>query len=110
MNDKVDRADWGYVGLDPDLGFDARHNQRVVDEVIRETGITQKRKKREFERESKERTSAIASYVKSLVRDKSNTTPEQYFGKRHLAYLRGQEIIRRLKDAKAKQESEKANL
>ena len=102
MQGKVNRADWGYVGIDPDPGFDAKHNQKVIDEVIRENDLLRKRKEREFKDKSQERTSAVASYIKSVTKDKSNMTPADYFGRKQLAYLRGKEILEKLKNAAAK--------
>lgn len=105
--DKIDKADWGYVPLDPEPGFDAEHNRRVIDDVMRKNRLNLKRKKREQDRGVGERSHAVASYVKSIVKDKSNTSPEDYFGKRYLAKLRGKEIIEIMKNAKKKQESQK---
>ena len=100
MNDKVNRADWSYVPVDPEPNFDPEHNRRVIDQVIQSNEANRKRKKREFDAKMGERTSAVAGYVKHLADTKGNTTVEQYFGSKYLAHLRGEQIIRKLKDAK----------
>lgn len=103
---KLDQPDWGYAPLDPDPDFDAKHNQRVIDEVMRKNELLFKKKKRAQTQGIKERSSAIASYVLSIEKDKSNTSPESYFGKKHLGYLRGREIIDIMKNAKKNQQSQ----
>lgn len=105
---KLDQADWGYAPLDPDPDFDAQHNQKVIDGIVRANEKNAQRKKKEQLDEIKERSNAVASYVKSVAKDKSNTTPEGYFGKKYLAYLRGREIIDIMKNAKKQQEAQAA--
>ena len=102
---KIDQADWGNVPIDPEDGFDANHNRRVIDEVIRKNERNRRRKQKEQDKGVGERSHAVASYVKSVEKDKSNTTPEDYFGKKHLAKLRGKQIIKDLKNAKEEQQS-----
>ena len=104
---KVPKVDWGYVPVDPDSNFSASENQRVIDEVIKENELNRKRKEKEFKDKSGERISAVASYVKQLAKTGENTSVEGYFGKRYLAYLRGEEIINRLRYAKENQATEK---
>lgn len=98
---KVDKTDWKYVNVDPDPDFDEDHNRQVIDNVIKQN----ERQRRILERERKEklgeRTSAMASYIKNT---KDNTTPEQYFGKRYIAKLRGEEIVNKLKYASQQKE------
>lgn len=93
---KVAKADWKFVKVDPDPNFSASHNRNVVDEVIRETEALNRKKKREFREGMGERSSAAAQYLKSV--DQGNSAqPEKYFGKKYLAYLRGVEILEKLK-------------
>lgn len=94
---KIDKLDYKYVGVEPDEGFDPKHNEKVIEEVIKKNEVFFARKERNRKESVKERASAIASYVKNT---KDNTTPEEYFGKKTLAYLRGQQIVDRLRNAK----------
>lgn len=105
---KLDKADWGYAQLDPDPDFDAERNQRVIDNVIRKNELNFKRKERERKKALRERTSAIASYVKHTSKD-VKISPQDYFGRQYLTELRGKQIIDVLKNAKAKQTAEKTN-
>lgn len=93
---KISKSDWKFVGVEPDPDFDPEHNKRVMEEVLRKNAVLFARKERERKLRTQERASAIASYVKNT---KDNTTPEEYFGKKHLTYLRGQQIVEKLKNA-----------
>lgn len=104
---RVAREDWGFVPLNPDPDFDPKHNQQVIDNVIRKNKALFKRKHREFMDKMGERNQAVASYIHRLANTRENTNVEQYFGKHYLAYLRGEEIINRLRHAKENQASEK---
>ena len=83
--------------VDPDPNFSAEHNRNVVNEVIKETEALTRKKKREFQEGMGERSMAVAQYLKSVDQGGKNGQPEKYFGKRHLAYLRGVEILEKLK-------------
>lgn len=95
----INKTDWKYVGVEPDPGFDPKHNEKTIAEVIKKNEVLFARKERKRKESIKERASAIASYVKNT---KDNTTPEEYFGKKTLAYLRGQQIVERMKNATQK--------
>jgi hypothetical protein len=99
---KVNKTDWKYVGVEADEDFSPEHNKRVIAEVTRNNLKLMARRERERKDRTKERTNAIASYVKNT---KDNSTPEDYFGKRYLTYLRGQQIVEKLKNATQKKQS-----
>ena len=101
---KLDKADWGYAPLDPDPDFDPVKNQKVIDDVIRKNEQNFKRKEKERKKALSERTSAIASFVKHAQNKDSKITPDDYFGRKYLAELRGKQIIDILKNAKKNQE------
>lgn len=93
---KISKSDWKFVGVNADPDFSPEHNKRVMDEVLRKNAVLFARKERERKLKAQERSSAIASYVKNTH---DNSTPEEYFGRKHLTYLRGQQIVERLKNA-----------
>lgn len=107
--DKVDKADWGHVPVDPDPGFSAEHNQKVIDDTIRKADAMRKRKQKEFDEQARERTSALAQYLKDLDSGKTSSNAEKYFGRHHLAKLRGREILKEL-HAKKQEKSPKTSV
>ena len=76
---------------------------------IKKNELNSKRKRQEFKEKSEERISAIASYTHKLANTRENTSVEKYFGKKYLTYLRGEQIINKLRNAKENQKSQKAN-
>jgi hypothetical protein len=104
---KVHKADYKFVPVKPDENFSEEHNKKVIEDVIKKNELQFKRNERERKERLRERAHAIASYTKNV---KDNKTPEQYFGKKHLAYLRGQEIINKLKNAEKKEQIKTAQL
>ena len=93
---QISQDDWHLVPVDPDPDFDPAHNQRVVDETIRAGELMRTRKQYEFEQQVKERSSAIAKYLKTVGDGKTSSTISQYFGKQELARFRGKEIMDKL--------------
>ena len=97
---KIAPSDYRLVPKDADSNFDAKRNQQVVEEVIEETEKIWEAKRKASHQKLEERTDAVATYLHSLEQGKGNSNMEKYFGRKHLAYLRGQQIIRELKHAK----------
>jgi len=89
---KINQIDWGKVPVDPDPNFSAERNQRIIKETIEENERLRKRRQREFGSKVKEKSNAIARYMKDLVNSKTSSNVEKYFGKKELARLRGEEI------------------
>jgi hypothetical protein len=104
MNDKIDKSDWKYVPVDADPDFSAEHNQRVIDRTIRKSETHRRKNQKEFDEKTRERASALAQYLKDLDTGKTSSTAKEYFGKKYLAQLRGEEVINKLKKAYAKKE------
>lgn len=94
---KVDPIDWGLTPIEPDPNFSPEHNRQVIDGVIRNSALMAKRKERESQEGTKERVSAITTYLKSLAYGKTQSDVVKYFGKQEIARLRGTEILNRLK-------------
>jgi hypothetical protein len=80
----------------PESTFSPKRNKSVVDEVIKETELIRKRRSKTFEDKIRERSDAVATYLKAVERGKVANV-DSYFGKKNLAYLRGQKIIETLK-------------
>ena len=106
MDEKIDKADWKYVPVDPEDGFDAEHNRRVIRKTIRKHEKTKRVKDRQYTELVAERTSALAQYLKSLQTGKTTSSAEKYFGQKELTYLRGQEIMDELYERQKKKERE----
>lgn len=93
---KVHKKDYKYVPKDVASGFDAERNKRIIDEVIEETDRVRARKKREFTEQLKERTDAVATYLHSIEQGGSTSNILRYFGRKHLSYLRGKQILEKI--------------
>lgn len=94
---KISPIDYKFVPKDADANFDAKRNLQIVEEVIAETEKIWEAKKKAAFNKMEERTDAVATYLHSLEQGKGNSSVEKYFGRKHLAYLRGQQIINELK-------------
>ena len=97
--DGISRTDWKYMEQNPygDADFDPEHNKRVIDEVNAWNDKHERDIDREFKERTSERTSAVAEYLHNVTQGGGVTDVGTYFGKRYLAYLRGEEIVRKLK-------------
>jgi hypothetical protein len=95
--DKVNPADYHMVPVDADPDFDPKHNQEVIDYTIKKSEELQRKKQREFGDKVKERTEAMSTYFESLKMGNTTSDYKKYFGKDYLAYLKGYELIDKLK-------------
>ena len=96
-SERVHPMDYGYVPVDPDPDFSVEHNERVIRNTIKSTKANMRRKGREHDDDYRERSEAVAHYVKSQQQGRVKHNIGKYFGK-HLAYLRGEEVIARIQD------------
>ena len=96
--DTVHFKDWKFVGVDPDPDFNADHNNEVIERTIREAEAQRRAQKRKFQEGLSERTSALASYLKSVEQGGSESDVSKYFGKKYKGYLAGKTAIERIKD------------
>ena len=78
----------------PDPGFSPDRNNAIVEGTIKKYEATVRRKQKEYANKVGERADAVATYLKSFS---VGTPVEKYFGKRTLAYLRGQKILQKIK-------------
>ena len=95
--DLIQPQDLKYVQVDQDPEFDPEHNKAVIEKTIKDNEKLVKARNREFDEKSKERTNAVAIYLRSLNQGGKATNHEKFFGKKYLAYLRGKEIMEKLK-------------
>ena len=98
-NNKIEKVDLKYANVDPDPDFSEEHNRQVIQRTIDWTDAMEARKEREYQDQLGERTSAAAKYMTDVNRGGVNTDIEKYFGKQYLTYLRGQQIMDRIKKA-----------
>ena len=80
-----------------DKDFDPEHNKRVIKETIKKTDEMIRRKGREHDDAYRERAHAGAKYLKAVSEGTKTTDINKYFGNRYLAYLRGMEVMNKLK-------------
>lgn len=115
----IDPRDLKFVPIEPDPDFDPEHNRRVIEKTLKHAERMHERKKKEYiENGAGERLQAAAQFIKAGQQGGKSTNIETYFGKKHLAYLRGMQVIdylkqnqdkiTMLKHAKKKQEIPKA--
>lgn len=95
---KVHKRDYKFVPKDPVDGFDPQRNKRIIDEVIEETEKAWKVKKRAYSQQLEERTDAVTMYLKNIEQGNGNTDITKYFGRKHLLYLRGQDILQKIQE------------
>lgn len=100
---EIDPKDRRFWPKEPEPGFDPKHNEKVIKKTIEKNEKLRKRKKQEYRDILRERTDAVAHFLKRKAWGYGKPI-EKYLGKRELAALRGEDIITRIKNAKAKQE------
>jgi hypothetical protein len=99
MVDKIDKVDMQYVPVDPEIGFSPEHNRDVIKRTIEWTEKMAAKKDKEYQDSLRERTSAFAQYANDFEKGRTDTKIEKYFGKEYLTYLRGQQILDKIKKA-----------
>jgi hypothetical protein len=97
--DYISPEDWKFMEQNPygDDDFSEEHNKRVIKEVNDHNDKMDRKRKRDYKVKTQERTDAVARYLKNISQGKSVSSVDKYFGKRHLAYLRGVEVANQLK-------------
>ena len=98
--EKIDPKDFKFMEQNPygDPGFSEEYNKRIIAEVDTWNDMLEKRKDQEFKEKTQERTGAVAQYLQNITQGSGVTEIERYFGRRYLAYLRGQQIVRKLQE------------
>lgn len=97
---KISPEDHKFVSVDPDPDFDPDHNRKVIADTIKHSEKLWREKQRRFAEGVRERVEAVSTYVESLKMGGASSDVQSFFGKQHLAHLRGYDLIERLKKAK----------
>ena len=95
--EKVDYKDLKFMKAQPDPNFDPEKTKRDIAWVFREHAKMVKRKEIQYGEHIAEASAATAQYLKSADMGGRSTDIKKYFGKKHLAYLRGEEIMQKMK-------------
>ena len=97
--DRIAREDWKFMEQAHygDSNFSEEHNKQVIAEVEDENDRMDRKRARDYHEKTRERANAVVQYLKNLTQGKGITGIDRYFGKRYLAYLRGEEIVNQLK-------------
>jgi hypothetical protein len=90
----LDKRDYKYILDKPDSGFSPERNKMIIENSIKKMDAMILKKRQEWREGTAERVDAMLTYVQSLRA--SNKPLEQYFGKRMIAHLRGEEVMDRL--------------
>jgi hypothetical protein len=81
-----------------DVGFSPERNKAIIEKTIREYEKMLADRKKQYKEKIEERVEATMAYANFLDKGGNADAPaEKYFGKRTLANLRGQRIIKELK-------------
>ena len=70
----------------------------VIENVIRETEENERKKRAEFGEQVDERVNAMTEYLKSVDRGGSTSNIEKFFGKKQLAYLKGEHVANTMRE------------
>lgn len=81
----------------PDPGFNPDEARATIERTIRKNEERRRLKDKDFVDKLRERTDAVAWYLKSRAADSGNPI-ESYLGRSNLARLRGQRILQTLKN------------
>lgn len=91
--DDVQKEDYQRFYKKDATGFSAERNKAIVEQTIKEYEAMRAKKAVVFDEHYAERSDAVVTYLKQIDRGNgSNGNLEKYFGRKWLAYLRGQEI------------------
>ena len=82
-------TDFQLVLANPEPGFSAEHNHRVIEDSIKETDLIQKRKRKDYDEQVGERVDAVARFIQRVKMGVGSSDVKSYFGKKMLEYLQG---------------------
>src|SRR3990167_4389753 len=100
---EIQAQDFKYMYQKPsgDIGFDPKHNRRVIEATIKKTKAREKQLRKEYMEKVEERIDASVYFLKKLASGAyESLTPHEaalkYFGRKELARLRGEQIKQEL--------------
>jgi hypothetical protein len=85
-----------YFVEDGEAGFSPEYNKMVIERTIKKSQLMRQRRAKLYEESVRERADAVATYIKSSAAETEKPV-EAYFGKKWMAYLRGEKIMEKLK-------------
>jgi hypothetical protein len=83
--------DYKFIVEKGEPGFSPERNKQVIENSIRKYDLAVAKKRKEWKEQTAERVDAIVSFLKAEVA--SNNPLSHYFGKRWIAYLRGEHLL-----------------
>jgi hypothetical protein len=87
----LDKRDHKYVLETPDEGFSPERNKWVIENSIKKMDAMLAKRKKEWRDKTAERVDAITTFLNANVANNNPLT--SYFGKRWIAYLRGETVL-----------------
>lgn len=93
-NEKMDYFKW--YKETPDAGFSPERNREVIRQTIIKSELMRESRKRDYIEQIRERADAVTTYLKSVANGNEKGVDE-YFGRKELARLRGQQIVEEIK-------------
>lgn len=79
-----------------EAGFNPDHNKMVIERTIKKYNAMRLKRRKAYQEALAERSDAVVTYLRAVDRGKEANV-DKYFGKKMLAYLRGEKIVSRLK-------------
>ena len=92
---KILKQDYKYYDGD-NKDFNLDRNNAIIEGTIKKYEANRTRKVKEFRENLGERSDALAFYIKSSHFGYGASPVEHYFGKRMVAYLRGDEVRQKI--------------
>jgi len=87
----LDKRDYKFIVEKGEPGFSPERNKQVIENSIKKYDLAVAKKRREWREQTAERVDAIMSFLKAEV--SSNNPLSHYFGRRWIAYLRGEKLL-----------------
>jgi len=97
--DNINPMDRKFWPKEPEIGFSPAHNKSVIERTIKKNDKLRERKIREYREQLRERTDAVASFLKKKSWGYGKPI-SKYLGRRNLAKLRAEDIITKIKNVK----------
>lgn len=96
MGDNLDFFGRNNVPEDPN--FSAKRNNYIIDKTIKQNDAMVAERNKQFKKSLGERVDAVGYYLRSQHGAQSGVPIDKYLGKRWQARLRGEQIVRKLKN------------
>ena len=94
INEKLDYAKW--YNKTPEAGFSPARNKAIIEQSIIKSDLMRERRNKDYIESVAERADAVVTYLKSVANGNEKGV-EKYFGRKELARLRGEKIVKEMK-------------